>query len=267
MLAALSCGGLGVRAADSGSPHGPLKDKCEVCHRPDAWRPARIDRSFNHSKFAFPLEGVHRQTDCRACHMSLVFAQVPSVCAPCHQDPHVGELGDDCGRCHTPRSFIDRERMARAHQVTRFPLQGAHLTTDCDACHARPSGNLVYVNLPSQCSDCHLDDYLATSDPDHQASGFSTDCRECHTQFSFRPARFVQHDTLAFPIYSGKHRGKWTFCTDCHINPSSRTDFSCLVGCHQHDDPTRVTSQHAAVSGFTYESGACYACHPDGRKP
>jgi hypothetical protein len=40
------------------------------------------------------------------------------------------------------------------------------------------------------------------------------------------------------------------------------TLFSCLTGCHAR---STTESHHREVSGFRYESAACYACHPTGR--
>jgi len=251
------------------NPHGPLVDECAVCHSPAGWAPAVISPKFDHGKFRFRLEGAHAQAACRACHASLVFASVPDDCVSCHQDAHNGELGEDCARCHTPRSFIDRGRMTRAHQVTRFPLRGAHLVTDCEACHLAPprQGNLIFVNISSECSSCHFADYQGATDPNHQALGFAQTCDSCHSTVAFRPARFLDHDTWYFPIYSGTHRAKWSDCSDCHVNPSVRTDFSCIDGCHAHSDRAQVTALHQGVSGFVYEKQACYGCHPQGTRP
>ena len=173
------------QAKDADNPHGPLKDPCASCHGPEGWRPAKIALSFDHGRFRFPLEGTHAQTACRACHITLVFADAGTACLSCHQDAHRGELGDDCARCHTPRSFLDRGRMRRGHQVSRFPLTGAHLGADCEACHTLRAG-LMYVNTPTECVSCHVQDYNATRDPNHVLGGFSQNCRECHNTVAFR---------------------------------------------------------------------------------
>ena len=59
------------------------------------------------------------------------FNEVDPACVSCHQDVHQGELGTDCGRCHTERSFIEGAQMQRVHQLTRFPLRGTHASLDC----------------------------------------------------------------------------------------------------------------------------------------
>ena len=172
-------------AGTTANPHGPLKDACVTCHGAEGWRPAKIAPAFDHGRFRFALDGSHAQTPCRACHIDLVFADAPAACVSCHQDAHRGELGDDCARCHTPRSFLDRSAMRRGHQVTRFPLTGAHLGADCEACHTLHAGRM-YVNTPTDCVSCHLQDFDATRDPNHVLGGFPRTCRDCHNTVSFR---------------------------------------------------------------------------------
>lgn len=253
--------------ARTDNPHGPLVDECSVCHGPDSWYPARIDRRFDHSRFRFPLEGAHAQAACRSCHLALEFAKTVKTCVGCHQDIHDGELGTDCARCHSARSFIDRARMTRAHQLTRFPLSGAHSATDCEDCHKPVAqGSHSYVNLPVECEACHAQDYLATTTPDHSANQFSRECMGCHNTASWNSARFPDHDTIFFPINSGVHRGKWHVCSDCHIDPHNQATFSCFVGCHAHADETRMATKHQGVGGYEYVPYACYGCHPQGRR-
>src|SRR5512137_2477473 len=56
------------------SPHGSLALACSVCHSPESWSPARVDRSFDHGAAArFPLAGAHASASCRACHVTLDF--------------------------------------------------------------------------------------------------------------------------------------------------------------------------------------------------
>ena len=260
-----------TRAAVAGkdpNPHGPSVEECGLCHGPQAWIPARIGPRFDHAKSGFALEGAHSRTACRACHVSLEFskAKPQTACVGCHQDVHQGELGQDCVRCHTARSFIDRARMARSHNTTRFPLSGVHLAVDCEDCHKPTApGSQTFVNLRTGCVACHLNDYNGTTNPGHAAVGFPTDCVPCHSSVGWRPARVPDHDVDFFPIYSGTHRGRWTACSDCHVNASAYAQFEC-VQCHAHNNSAETASQHSGVAGYTYASQACYGCHPEGRK-
>jgi hypothetical protein len=114
---------------------------------------------------------------------------------------------------------------------------------------------------------CHLDDYLATQDPNHEAADFPTDCESCHRPTRWEDGQFTDHDGLFFPIFSGDHRNAWTSCSDCHIAPANFSTFSCLDACHPHNDEAKTTEDHEDEPGFTYNSNACYACHPDGEAP
>jgi hypothetical protein len=342
-LTALACIGAAhartgrVAAEVPGNPHGRFHGECALCHGAEGWSPAKISPRFDHARFGFALEGAHAAAGCRACHASLDFSQEKTTCVSCHQDAHQGELGLDCARCHTPRSFIDHAAMVRAHQLTRFPLSGRHAGLECESCHPpEPSGHLRFVGTEPNCSGCHLADYRATTVPDHAASGFPLTCQDCHGTVTWIPARFdhnrtafpltgahlrtaclrchgdgvyrgkntacvschqsdydgttdpphgaagfstacatchttvswagatFDHDTSFFPIYSGTHAGRWSSCTTCHNVPASYLQFTCF-SCHPHDDQAGTDSHHTGVPTYTYDSAACYRCHPRGR--
>ncbi len=72
-----------------------------------------------------------------------------------------------------------------------------------------------------------------------------------------------QHDGLYFPIFSGKHDNEWNTCDECHTTPGNYNMFSCIE-CHEHDNPGDLADEHDEVSGYVYESNACYTCHPNG---
>ena len=78
---------------------------------------------------------------------------------------------------------------------------------------------------------------------------------------AWTPSSF-NHDANYFPIYSGEHKNEWNLCSECHTNSSDFKIFSCLV-CHKKNE---TDSDHNGVSGYSYNSNACYSCHPDGKK-
>jgi hypothetical protein len=309
------------------NPHGDLQEECTLCHSPEGWVPARVSPKFDHAKRGMALLGAHAQAACRSCHTTLDFHGVATSCASCHQDIHRGELGNDCGRCHTARSFLDRANMVRAHQQTRFPLGGSHLTLDCEACHQpAPQGQLAFVAVPSACVDCHKPQYLAAKNPDHVAGAFPTDCTECHAVTVWANARF-NHSGTGFPLtgvhltltcqqchgssgftgtnpacvschqqdYNGTNNPShvaagfattcqdchttsgwagatfnhtWftiphhtaTQCTDCHLNSSDFSAFTC-TNCHTQ---SQTDPRHAGISGYMWNSTSCYSCHRRG---
>jgi hypothetical protein len=72
------------------------------------------------------------------------------------------------------------------------------------------------------------------------------------------------HDQSWFPIYSGKHLGRWRECSECHTNMSNYSVYDC-INCHPHDDKTKVDGDHRGENGYRYDSVGCYDCHPRGR--
>ena len=135
--------------------------------------------------------------------------------------------------------------------IRSFPLQGRHASASCSACHE----NGVYAGTPADCAACHLDDYNGTTEPNHRAAGFPLDCVECHgTSISGWSGAEFDHP---FPITSGRHAG--VACSECHQTSDYRV-FTCL-GCHEQ---ASTNSRHNGISGYAYNSQACYACHPRG---
>jgi hypothetical protein len=76
------------------------------------------------------------------------------------------------------------------------------------------------------------------------------DCIACHA-----PEYAAQHGS------STPTRG----CETCHADPNDYSEFTCF-SCHQHSQD-RMDDKHSDVSGYSYDSAACYSCHPDGREP
>ncbi len=230
---------------------------CESCHTTAAWKPA----SFDHGKTRFPLTGAHKSVDCARCHAGGRYTGTPTDCYSCHQDKYSAARNPDhsgfprtCEACHSTNAWTP----ARFdHNATRFPLTGAHRSVDCSRCH----GNGRYAGTPTDCYSCHQGDYNKTSNPNHAAAGFPTRCLDCHTTNGWRPASF-DHDGSFFPINSGRHRGVWSSCSDCHTNPGNYRVFEC-VNCHAHAK-SEMDGKHRGVGGYSYSSPACYRCHPRG---
>ena len=235
------------------NPHGTLSLPCATCHAPDAWKPARVSDTFKHAPTTFPLEGAHTRTSCTGCHKRLDFKGLTPKCASCHEDVHKGELGADCARCHSPRSFAEEPAMKQAHELTRFPLRGAHASVTCSACHTRSSsGQLQFVGRSTTCQGCHAADARAVTVPDHKAAGF-TECTACHSINSWKNARF-DHNQTAFPLV-GAHQA--ASCQGCHGDGVYRGKVMDCAGCHRADYDRTAKPAHAAA-GF---STTCTTCH------
>jgi hypothetical protein len=232
---------------------------CSTCHTTaPGWKPA----SYNHT--GFPLTQGHAINDCAKCHINGNYTNTSTDCYSCHQTNFNSSTSPNhltlnfpktCTTCHTTAPGWK----PASYNHTGFPLTQGHAINDCAKCHI--NGN--YTNTSTDCYSCHQTDFNSTSNPSHSKLGFSTTCTGCHTTApGWKPATYAQHDALSFPIYSGKHRGQWTNCTDCHANTSNYSAFSC-INCHEHNK-TDMDDKHSGQSGYSYTSTACLKCHPQG---
>jgi hypothetical protein len=228
---------------------------CITCHGVGAvsWQGATVDHSF------FPLNGKHKTIACTDCHINNKYAGTPKECVGCHLTDYNNTVNPnhkaagfptDCVPCHGAAALTWQNAVFNHSQY--WPLQGAHVALDCNKCHS------AGYNLPRDCYGCHRSDYEATLKPNHRTAGFPTTCEACHfnTHTSWSQAVFIHK----FPINTGRHSG--FACTDCHISSNYLT-FSC-INCHSHTK-SAMDSEHNDVKGYTYNSQACYTCHPNGR--
>ena len=241
-----------------------LPISCDVCHTTDPdWMPATFDI---HDDY-YQLNGAHAliADQCVDCHNG-DYNNTLNTCVGCHQDDYndatdpdhqTNNLSTDCLSCHNEDAWVPSD----FDHDNFWVLNGAHgdIANDCFACHMGS-----YNNTPTDCIGCHLDDYNNTTNPDHSSAMFPTDCILCHEEDAWTPSTF-DHDGMYFPIYSGKHEGEWSQCIDCHTIPTDYTMFSC-IDCHEHDNQNDVDDDHDGVSGYIYESNACYSCHPTGEE-
>ncbi|HUN66194.1 MAG TPA: hypothetical protein VMW43_08825 [Bacteroidota bacterium] len=238
-------------ASGQTSPHGEIRFKCAVCHSSESWK-MRSDSAFDHSVTGFALTGQHAAVACRSCHENLVFRAQNSACLSCHTDIHKSELGTNCLRCHTTASWVIPDMRDR-HQQTRFPLQGKHLVTNCEACHNRPSPNR-FAGTPLECISCHRTEYLATTAPPHTQNGFGTDCAQCHLTTSLTWPGGFNHAMTAFPL-TGAHQT--VLCSSCHVNNNFTKLPTDCFSCHRGDFNATANPPHVS-GGFSHN---CLQCH------
>ena len=239
---------------------------CGRCHTPLSWLVNNI--SGIHQRSRFPLVGAHRTADCYDCHKSESLARFDVLgvnCIDCHREEYLSTtapnhkqagFSEDCSTCHPINAF---QWTGAGFNHDFFPLAQGHSNLTCAQCHT--TGR--YTDANPACFTCHQADYNAAANPPHKTSGFPVTCELCHTLSpGWKPASFTQHDSQDFPIYSGKHKGTWDSCAECHTNPSNYKVFSCIT-CHEHNK-TEMDSQHREENGYSYNSAACYQCHPKG---
>jgi hypothetical protein len=216
------------------SPHGDkLKMKCEACHT--AGLPFS-NVTFKHQ--AKDMFAIHQDVSCVKCHEGKRFEKANRNCTSCHEDFHKGSLGTDCYSCH--RSSVWSVTRFN-HNMTGFPLMGAHLALECGDCH-RDLQSFRIVPRPTQCASCHEADYRGSPFP-HATYGAGTSCQECHLQDSWSYA----HSPFWFNVQTGKHAG--IACGTCHGNAQNYAEYTC----------------HACHAGHENDNGGrCLDCHPGG---
>jgi len=247
---------------------------CDRCHIPTTWSGA----GFNHS--TFPLTGAHASQACSACHTGGVFAGTPTACVACHQadyngandPPHAASnLPTTCQQCHNTSAWSRANfthtgivnGCVACHQndytgATNPNHVALNISTQCQTCHMSTrtwdGATFDHVGITRGCINCHQSDYNSATSPNHAGQGYPTTCRTCHTTTSWNSN--FNHNPL-FPIANGRHH---VSCIQCHTNTSNPAQFTCVT-CHQQGN---TNDEHDRVSGYAYNSNACYACHPDG---
>jgi hypothetical protein len=239
------CSAQGCHAKDD-AHRGQLGKKCERCHLETG------EVTFDHNEDSdYILDGGHLTTRCADCHPSITFKPVPTTCfggGACHPEPeiHKGQYGTDCAGCHNTTSFAD---VKPQHDVGDFNLRGSHDRLPCERCHIdnrplRGTGNF--------CVNCHRQD-------DIHSNSTNPRCGQCHTQWTFAPARF-DHSTVGC-FLTGMHRT--LPCYDCHKAGNFGALSPSCFGCHG-DIAARVGVRIQAGTNTQVNHGAeatCSRCH------
>lgn len=232
-----------TRAGYHGRQPEALTQDCQHCHNEHKGRDAdivQLDRErFDHDLTNYRLLNSHRSVACASCHEpKRPFHKTSFECFDCHKkdDLHKGKLGEKCDGCHSPTKW--RETKSFDHSKTKFPLEAAHKSVACTACH---SGE-IYKDLARSCASCHrLQDV-------HQGR-YGEKCETCHNQAKWKEGRF-DHDKTHFPLHGAHQKAK---CDACHSGDLFRDKLSTkCVSCHQKQDP------HQGQLGER-----CEQCHGD----
>lgn len=230
---------------------------CAECHTTHpGWKPAE----FPEHDAIFPIySGEHEGewNSCDECHTTPGNYGLFS-CTICHEhnqgdtdEEHDGVGGyiyNDmaCYECH-PTGSADG---GFDHNASNFPLTGAHLTTECEKCHANG-----FSGTPTICFACHEPDYNQSANPNHNAITIPMECETCHTTNpGWEPATFPIHDNY-YPI-TGAHVTVQANCFICHESDYINTPNTCS-GCHIEEYNQTTDPNHAAAQ-FPVD---CEACH------
>ena len=239
------------QAANPNHVVGNFNHDCTQCHSTANWNTS----TFDHSTTRFPLTGAHVATQCQSCHTNGNYQLVYNNCYQCHQTDfqqttnpnHVGgNFNHDCTQCHSTTNW---NTSTFDHSTTRFPLTGAHVATQCQACHTNGNYQLVYSN----CYQCHQADFQQTTNPNHVAGNFNHDCTQCHSTTNWTTATF-DHSTTRFPL-TGAHTTAQ--CQTCHTNGNYQLVYNNCYQCHQTDFQQATNPNHVA-GNFNHD---CTQCH------
>ena len=235
---------------------------CQNCHTTSGRSPTK----FNHNTYTkFQIRGKHIGIECKTCHTN-GYRGRSTDCVSCHLKDYESAVfpkhaesnfSKNCQNCHNEKSW---KPSTINHNVdTPFPLMAGHSKLDCKKCHST-----IFEGKSMDCVRCHLSDYNSAKKPIHAATKFPTACEKCHTVNKWKTSNF-NHDLQHFPIFSGKHKGLWKTCTECHSNLSNFPNISCL-NCHEHGDKLKMDTIHVNVKDYFYSGKSCYICHKNGRK-
>jgi len=182
---------------------------------------------------------------------------------------HFGEVCEDC---HTTDGF---EQAGMVHDFEHpVPLEGAHATLDCMACHAEGQ------DLEYECATCHR----PSSEPH-----FGPTCQDCHTATSFQDAT-LPPELHPIPLvgahlratcnicHADGERAPEYVCTNCHQPPENHLEGTCDT-CHTPegwaDSANSLSAQSPEISHGLDGLEDCLVCHdsaveiepmPDGHK-
>lgn len=160
-------------------------------------------------------------------------------------NPHKN-LNISCESCHKTGGWTI---VSYNHNLTIFPLTGAHQSALCIQCHSIRD----FSKSEIKCNSCH---------EDFHKRQMGSDCERCHqTTTWLNIDRKLVHARTQFPLL-GKHLN--LDCHACHSNSVQDKNFRFLdvtcLSCHQSD--LANASPNHTVNGY---SSLCEKCHnPNG---
>lgn len=239
-----------------------------------------------------PVSKAHAklESNCSECHDRTDRDRQTALCLDCHKEVaadirtktryHGRMASSETGQCRGCHS----EHLGRnadinklndsgfTHELTNFPLEGAHAVLACGSCHL-PA--VAYRKTPSTCLACHKKD-------DTHRGALGEDCASCHITQNWAQTRF-DHEKTQFPL-SNKHRS--VSCAACHAGEHFKGTPRQCVGCHLPDDVHRGSQgsecgnchstadwssqkfDHARETGFPllgrHARVGCQDCHRSG---
>ena len=221
------------------------------------------------------LTAVHSHMEglsyCTQCH-TLGNKVTNDKCLECHADlksrivenkgyhSSMQVRGKECVSCNSDHHGVsfqiirfDKDKFN--HNLTGYPLTGAHAKKECMDCHkpdfissaAIRKKKFTYMGLNTSCLTCHTDYHQKT---------LRTTCTDCHGVESFKPAVKFNHTNTNYPL-TGTH--KTVSCIQCHpVTKKNEAVFQEFSGV-PHDNCTNChTDVHKGKFGQK-----CSECHSE----
>ena len=209
----------GIAFANCNSCHKDPHDNrfgqnCKNCHSEESFHNIKGKSNFDHDKTGFKLTGKHKLVTCKECHkVSLTTHLKHDHCVDCHEDYHKKEfakdgLTPDCNQCHSIYGFAPSNYSLNQHNLTKFPLEGAHEATPCYSCHKKLN-KWTFRNIGSNCIDCHKNKHKGFISEKFMTND---NCTVCHNAASWTKVTF-EHSQTKFKL-EGAHAK--IACNKCH---------------------------------------------------
>ncbi len=195
------------------------------------------------------------EKDCRNCHESFSQHTQSRLCLGCHKpiaadiDARKGFHGrqptirdTECRHCHTDHKgrqadIVGLDPQTFRHDVTDFPLKGAHVSVACESCHQAGKPRRT---APLECVGCHKKD-------EPHGGRLGKTCDGCHSVDAWKPTLSFDHGRTKFPLV-GAHKS--IACRTCHSDEQWKgLDVACVT-CH------RLKDAHGGRYGEK-----CETCH------
>lgn len=231
---------------------GPTLGRCQACHDPLHFEPARFDPAM-HDRTDFALLGAHRDVSCQTCHtvtgdQPRRFISTPTACAACHEDAHREQfdrdgIKADCALCHTSEHFAPATFDLAMHGSSRFPLTGSHQAVACAQCHVQRGQARQFKGTPMRCAACHEDVHEGLFDgPDVPATlGGRVGCARCHNTVDFHEIDWTAQTHGPWTGYALRGAHASATCAQCH----------------------RPAGRGVESAAFVKADAACASCHRD----
>ena len=234
---------------------------CEGCHNTATWVAAGMGG--NHPTSPIALTGAHSASlvACTQCHTTLPYATVKQTCDGCHHADYVATTnpshsatgyGTDCASCH--QVVANWAGATFNHPTAPLALTGMHSANlvQCTQCHT----TTPYSTVKQTCDGCHHADYVATTNPNHTAAGYGTNCTQCHQIVANWAGATFNHPASPIAL-TGAHSSNLVQCAQCHTTMPYATVKQTCDGCH-HADYAATTNPSHTAAGYGTD---CASCH------